>query len=41
MNNHQWFVIKLLRFMGIGYNEAATEEARRRIIAFFHRHLEG
>jgi carboxymethylenebutenolidase len=41
MNNHKSFVLKLLRFTGIGYNEAATADARRRIIAFFHTHLEG
>ena len=41
MNNHHSFVLKLLRFTGIGYNEAATQDARRRISAFFHTHLDG
>jgi carboxymethylenebutenolidase len=40
MNNHGAFVLKLFRFAGIGYNEAATQDARRRIIAFFHTHLD-
>jgi carboxymethylenebutenolidase len=40
MNNHQNFFFKLLRFSGIAYNEQATLDARRRIIAFFRTHLE-
>jgi carboxymethylenebutenolidase len=42
MNNHQSFVLKLMRWAGssMGYNEAATMDARRRIIAFFHTHLD-
>jgi carboxymethylenebutenolidase len=41
MNNHHGFVFKLLRFSGIGYNDPATQDARRRITAFFHKHLDG
>lgn len=41
MNNHNPFVFKLLRWAGIGYNEAANQDARRRISAFFHTHLGG
>ena len=41
MNNHQHFFLKLLRFTGIGYNEPAALDARRRITAFFHTHLGG
>lgn len=46
MNNHQiwWFKVlrwTVLRGTGIGYNEAATMDARRRIAAFFHTHLGG
>ena len=41
MNNHHSFVLKILRFTGIGYNEPATQDARRRIAAFFHTHLDG
>ena len=41
MNNHGAFVFKLLRFTGIGYNEPAAMDARRRITAFFHKHLDG
>ena len=40
MNNHKMFVLKLLRWTGIGYNEEANFDARRRIAAFFHKHLE-
>lgn len=39
MNHQGSFVMKLLRFAGMGYNDAATQDARRRIIAFFHTHL--
>jgi carboxymethylenebutenolidase len=40
MNNHEsrWF--KVLRFANIGYDEQATLDARRRIAAFFHTHLQ-
>ena len=41
MNNHRSFVLKLFRFSGIGYNDPATQDARRRITAFFHTHLDG
>lgn len=40
MNNHLGFVLKILRVKSIGYNEPATIDARRRIVAFFHAHLE-
>jgi carboxymethylenebutenolidase len=41
MNQHGTFLLKLLRYKAIGFNEAATQDARRRIIGFFHTHLEG
>jgi carboxymethylenebutenolidase len=42
MNNHRGYsFLKLLRYKAVGYNEPATLDARRRIIAFFHTHLEG
>jgi carboxymethylenebutenolidase len=40
MNNHQSFWFKLLRYVDIAYNEPATLDARRRIAAFFHTHLD-
>ena len=40
MNNHETFWFKALRFAGIAYDEQATLDARRRIAAFFHAHLE-
>ncbi len=40
MNQHGTFLFKLLRYKAIGYNEPATLDARRRIAAFFHTHLE-
>ena len=41
MNNHPSVLFKALRFAGIAYDETATRDARRRIAAFFHTHLEG
>jgi carboxymethylenebutenolidase len=42
MNNHRGYgFLKILRFKAIGYNEAATMDARQRIAAFFHTHLGG
>ena len=40
MNKHRGYgFLKVLPFKAIGYNEEATMDARRRIIAFFHTHL--
>jgi carboxymethylenebutenolidase len=40
MNNKEEFWFKLLRYAGIAYNEPAAMDARRRIAAFFHTHLD-
>jgi carboxymethylenebutenolidase len=40
MNNNESLWFKVLRFAGIAYDEQATFDARRRIAAFFHTHLE-
>ena len=41
MNNHRGYkILKVLRFRAVGYNEPAAMDARRRIVAFFHLHLE-
>jgi len=40
MNQHGTFLLKLLRYKANGYNEPATFDARRRIAAFFHQHLD-
>jgi dienelactone hydrolase len=39
MNRHGTVLLKLLRIKSIGYNDEATMDARRRIIAFFRTHL--
>jgi carboxymethylenebutenolidase len=41
MNQHGTFLLKLLRYKAIGYKEPATLDARQRIAAFFHKHLDG
>ncbi|HMD76815.1 MAG TPA: dienelactone hydrolase family protein [Terracidiphilus sp.] len=42
MNKHRGYsFLKVLPYKGIGYNEPATMDARRRITAFFHTHLGG
>lgn len=40
MNNHESLFFKALRFADIAYDEQATLDARRRIAAFFHTHLQ-
>jgi len=41
MNNHRLYFLKVLPFFqGMGWNESAAMDARRRIVAFFHTHLE-
>lgn len=41
MNHHRgYFIFNVLRYRDIGYNEEATLDARRRIAAFFHTHLD-
>jgi dienelactone hydrolase len=40
MNHHRGYsFLKILRVKSMGYNDAATQDARRRIIAFFQAHL--
>jgi carboxymethylenebutenolidase len=40
MNKHRGYgFVKVLRYKAVGYDETATMDARRRIIAFFHTHL--
>ena len=39
MNDHGKLVFALLRFTSMGWNEEAAMDARRRIAAFFHTHL--
>jgi len=39
LNNHQNVFFKMLKVVGIGYHDASARDARRRIIAFFDRHL--
>jgi dienelactone hydrolase len=41
MNRHNGFLMSLVRWMGIGYDEAANQDARGRIAAFFGKHLAG
>ena len=39
LNNHQNVLFKVLKVVGIGYHEPSAEDARRRIVKFFNRHL--
>lgn len=39
MNNHASVLFKMLKVVGMGYHEAAAQDARRRIVAFFRKHL--
>jgi len=40
MNDHRNVLFRVMRFAGIAYNEEANLDARRRIAAFFHMHLQ-
>ena len=39
LNNHQNPLFKMLKVVGIGYHDPSAQDARRRIIAFFNKHL--
>ncbi len=39
MNNHASVLFKMLKVVGMGYHEASAQDARRRIVAFFRKHL--
>lgn len=39
MNNHGGWLLKLLPYKAVGYNEPAAMDARRRITTFFRTHL--
>jgi len=39
LNNHDSMLFRALRVIDIGYDEAAAEDARRRIVSFFREHL--
>jgi carboxymethylenebutenolidase len=39
LNNHDTFLFKALKIIGIGYHEPSARDARRRITAFFDTHL--
>ena len=39
LNNHQDTLFKLLKIIHISYHDASEQDARRRIIDFFNRHL--
>jgi carboxymethylenebutenolidase len=41
MNDHQGLFFKMIRFTGFGYEAESNFDARRRIVAFFHEHLQG
>jgi len=40
MNDHQNVLFKMLKVVGIGYHDPSAQDARRRIVAFFRKHLE-
>jgi carboxymethylenebutenolidase len=41
MNNHPDVMFRMMRVVGVGYHEPSAMDARRRIVAFFDRHLRG
>lgn len=39
LNDHDTVLFKMMKIIGIGYHEPSTQDARRRIVAFFNTHL--
>jgi len=39
LNNHRNLLFRMMKVVGIGYHEASAQDARRRILGFFGRHL--
>jgi len=39
LNDHHAILFKVLKVIGIGYHEPSAQDARRRIVAFFDKHL--
>lgn len=39
LNNHESVLFKMLEILGIGYHYPSAKDARRRIVAFFNKHL--
>lgn len=39
LNDHESVPFKMLKIVGIGYHEVSAKDARRRIVAFFNKHL--
>ncbi len=39
LNNHQEYLFKALKIIGIGYHEPSARDARQRIVSFFCKHL--
>lgn len=41
LNDHRDVMSRMMTFVRIGYHEASAHDARRRIVAFFNRHIQG
>ena len=39
LNDHQSALFKMLKVVGISYHDPSAKDARRRIVAFFNKHL--
>lgn len=39
LNNHDTLLFKALQVIHVGYDEPAAQDARKRIVSFFHEHL--
>jgi carboxymethylenebutenolidase len=40
LNNHRNALFRMLKVVGIGYHDPSAQDARRRIVAFFKKHLD-
>jgi carboxymethylenebutenolidase len=39
LNDHHDLMARMMKVVGIGYHGSSAQDARRRIVAFFDRHL--
>jgi carboxymethylenebutenolidase len=39
LNDHQTVLFKMMKIIGIGYHQPSAQDARRRIVSFFNKHL--
>jgi carboxymethylenebutenolidase len=41
LNDHHTVLFEIVKVIGVAYHEPSAQNARRRIVAFFNKHLRG